>query len=144
MYSLDSIQDAILAYLDGQFVQPVIEQAIPDSQTVLRNRSGNIDPYIAVQFGDPQARGARAMAGPTGDDYSLPIYTQVIAPDPSVARKMSNKMNRVFLGETFPCAGSVRKRAGGNMFPIVTSTGANEAYQFPASFGLLIQLSLDA
>lgn len=134
-----AIQEAIIAYLESSFVQPLVEQAIPDSNTVKRNSVGAIDPYIAFRFGDTQQGRAYSMSGPRGDDYEMPIYTEVVAPTPKIARQLSNKVRDVLLGESFPFSGSVRKRAGGGMFPLVTSNSATEAYIMPASFGVLIQ-----
>lgn len=141
MFSVDDIQTRILAYLDDQFVQPVVDQAIPDIQTVRRNKQGQIEPYIAVQFGDLQDEGTRSMIGVRGDDFRMPIYIQVIAPTPKIARQISNKVVNVFLGETFPWAGTVRKRAGGGLWPIVNSNNATEAYMQPSSFGLVLELA---
>lgn len=134
-----SIQEDIIAYLESSFAQPLVEQAVPDSKTVLRNKAGDVDPYIAYSFGDLQQGQTFAMAGPRWDDYVMPIYTQVIAPDAGIARRLSNKLGDVLLGEDFPWTGSIRKRAGGGMFPLVASTGATEAYIMPASFGVLVQ-----
>lgn len=134
-----SIQESIIALLDSSFAQPLVEQAVPDSKTVRRNSAGDIDPYIAYFFGDLQQGRAYSMAGPRGDDYEMPIYTQVIAPDAGIARRLGNKLRDVLLGEDVPWSGSIRKRAGGGMFPLVASTGATEAYIMPASFGVLIQ-----
>lgn len=143
-FSLDTTQAEILAYLDAQFVQPVIEQGIPDTQTVRRNTAGAIDPYIAVSFGMPVQQGSRGFSGAFHDDYVLPLYGVVIAPTPEIARELGNKFVRVFLGKGFSWAGEVRQRSGGPMFPMVQSSGATEAYAFPVSFGLLMQLSLEA
>lgn len=134
-----AIQEDIIALLDSAFAQPLVEQAVPDSKTLLRNRAGDVDPYIAYSFGDLQQGRAHSMAGPRGDDYEMPIYTQVIAPDPGIARRLGNKLRNVLLGEDVPWSGSIRKRAGGGMFPLVASNGATEAYIVPASFGVLIQ-----
>lgn len=133
------IQGDIIAHLESSFAQPLVEQAVPDSKTVLRNSTGDVDPYIAYSFGDTQQGRAYSMAGPRWDDYELPIYTQVIAPDAGIARRLGNKLRDVLLGEDFPWTGSIRKRPGGGMFPLVASTGATEAYIMPASFGVLIQ-----
>lgn len=134
-----AIQEDIIALLDAAFAQPLVEQAVPDSKTVLRNGAGDVDPYIAYSFGDLQQGRAHSMAGPRGDDYEMPIYTQVVAPDPGIARRLGNKLRSVLLGEDVPWSGSIRKRAGGGMFPLVASNGATEAYIVPASFGVLIQ-----
>lgn len=139
-FSLQETQEAILTYLDQQFVQPVVEMAVPDVNTVLRNDAGMIEPYVAVQFGDVFPQGKRNMATPMGDDYQLPIYIQYVAADPGIARRMYNKGLGLFLAQQFPYAGSVRKRVGGGMYELNASNGATEAYMFPGSFGLLVQL----
>lgn len=133
------IQQAILDYVDAQMAQPVYEQGIPDPETVIRNEAGEIDPYVAIRFGDLQQGVARAMCGPRGDDYILPIYFDCIGPTPALARGVQNKIMDIFLGEGFPWAGNVRKRPGGGLFSITNSNAATEAYSFPASFGLLVQ-----
>jgi hypothetical protein len=137
--SEEEAQEAILAYLAATLPEDIHEQAIPNSQTVLRNSVGEIDPYIAIQFGDLQQGSTTSFAGPIGDDYILPVYIQAIAPSARIARRIGNRIRRAMLGQSFPWTGSVRKRPGGGMFPIVTSNGATEAYQSPASFGILIQ-----
>lgn len=133
------IQEGIIALLESSFAQPLVEQAVPDSKTVLRNSAGDVDPYIAYSFGDIQQGRAYSMAGPRWDDYDMPLYIQVVAPDAGIARRLGNKVRDVLLGEGFPWTGSIRKRPGGGMFPLVASTGATEAYIMPASFGVLIQ-----
>lgn len=135
-----AIQEGIIALLESSFAQPLVEQAIPDSKTVLRNEvTGDIDPYIAYSFGDMQQGQAHSMAGPRWDDYETPIYIQVVAPEAGIARRLGNKVRDVLTGESVPWSGSIRKRPGGGMFPLVASTGATEGYIMPASFGVLIQ-----
>lgn len=139
-FSLDTVQEDIIAFIDAQFVQPLVEQGVPDISTVLRNESGDIEPYISFQFGDTQEGATRSMAGVRAGDYQLPIYFQCVAPEADIARRLSNKLTRVFLGETFPWAGSVRKRPGGGMWPLTGSNSATEAYLAPSSFGVLLEL----
>lgn len=139
MQTISQTQTEILELLDTAFAQPIVEQGIPDIETVLRNPSGQIDPYIAIQFGDLQQGRTYSFVGPRGDDYVMPLYFQCIAPKASIARGMYNKLMDVFLGEDFPWSGNVRKRAGGGMFTMTNSSSATEAYSFPASFGLLVQ-----
>lgn len=136
---ISGIQENILSYLDAQFVQPIVEQGIPDVYTVMRNSSGAIEPYIALQFGDLQQGRAYSMSGPRGDDYVMPMYFQCIAPTVKIARGLHNKLMDVLLGEGFPWSGNVRKRPGGGMFTMTNSNAATEAFTFPASFGLLVQ-----
>lgn len=137
--NISSIQKAILAYLSDSFTQPVIEQGIPDAQTVRRNNLGAIDPYIAIQFGDLQQGRNRSMAGTRGDDFILPMYFQCIAPTPEIARGIQNKVLDVLLGASFPWSGDVRKRPGGGMFTMTNSNGATECYAMPSSFGVVVQ-----
>lgn len=140
MFSVDDIQQKILDFLTAQLNHPVIDQSIPDINTVARDSSGRIKPYLAVQFGDLQDDGVRSMIGVRGNDYRMPIYIQAIAPTPKGARGISNRVTNLFLGETFPWAGTVRKRAGGGMWPITNSNFATEAYMQPASFSLVMEL----
>lgn len=139
MPSISQTQEEILELLRGEFAQPIVEQGIPDISTVKRNLAGEIDPYIAVQFGDLQQGRATSMVGPRGDDYVLPIYVQCIAPEVGIARELQNKILDVMLGAGFPWSGNVRKRPGGGMFTMTNSNSATEAYTFPASFGLTVQ-----
>lgn len=140
MLSLEETQEGILEFLQTSFAQPVHELAVPDAQTLLRNSAGGVDPYIAIQFGDVYQQGKQNMATPMGDDYQLPIYIQYVAANPKIARKMYNKGLGLFLAKTFPYSGSVTKRLGGGMYALNASNAATEAYMFPASFKLLVQL----
>lgn len=139
MPTISQTQEEILELLQNEFAQPIVEQGIPDISTVKRNLAGEIDPYIAIQFGDLQQGRATSMVGPRGDDYILPIYVQCIAPEVGIARKLQNKILDVMLGAGFPWSGNVRKRPGGGMFTMTNSNSATEAYTFPASFGLTVQ-----
>lgn len=142
MSNEDQIQEAFLALLDSALPEKVIEQAIPDADLVERDPvSGVILPYVAVQFGDLQQGRATSFCGPRGDDYILPIYVQALGPTPRIARRLANRVRDAILGNDVKFSGSVRKRAGGGMYPLVTSNGATEAYIMPASFGVLIQYS---
>lgn len=143
-FSLQEVQEDVLALLDTEFVQPIVEQGIVDINTVKRNSAGRIDPYIAISFGQPREQGAKSFVGAWGHDYVLPVYAQVIASTPKVARELGNKLIRVFLGQGFDWAGEVRQMSGGPTIPITNSTQATEAYTVPMSFGLLLQLSMDA
>ena len=139
--SVEKIQDQFLADLEDFMNCAVIEQAIPDVDNVHRNASGMIVPYVAVQFGDLQQGYAFSFSGPQGDDYYLPVYMQVVGPTPKIARQGANRLLMGCLGKSdFEWGGSMRKRPGGNMFPLVTTDGATEAYQFPSSWSLLVQV----
>lgn len=139
MSTLNQTQEEILTLLRSEFAQPIVEQGVPDIDTVLRNPSGQIDPYIAIQFGDLQQGRAFSFVGPRGDDYVMPVYFQCIAPKVGIARDLHNKLLNVFLGEYFPWSGNVRKRPGGGMFTMTNSNSATEAYTMPASFGVPVQ-----
>lgn len=143
-YSLDSIQDEILERLQSELVQPVYDDYIPNTSTLRRNASGEVDPYVVVQFGDIQPKSAYSMTGPVDDDYELPVYVQAISADPKVSRRIANKIVRVLLGTTTPWAGNMRKRAGFNQFTIDSSDNSIEAYASPVFFALNIQLSEEA
>lgn len=143
MFSIDYIQDNVLAFLDGLVAQQVVEQALPDIAQITSSASGAWKPLVTVQFGDLQPWGAKSMVGARGDDYILPIHIQVTALEASIARKVGNKILGGFLGASFDWAGEVRKRVGGHTYPLTNSDGAIEAYISPLSFGLLVQISND-
>lgn len=143
--SLELIQEGILDHLETTLPYPIVEQAVPDIDTVRRNTTTKrIEPYVAIQFGDIQQGRRYNLASPMGDDYILPIYSQAVAPTAKAARQISNRLLMNLLAQTFPWSGSVRKRSGGSLWPIVNSNNATEAYMNPSSFGLLIQLTNDA
>lgn len=139
MSTIEQTQEEILTALRATIAQPVVEQGIPDINTVERNVVGDIDPYVAIQFGDLQNAAGKSFVGPRGHDYQMPIYTQAIAPEPGIARRIQNKVVDVLLGEGFAWSGQIEKRPGGPMFPMTNSNGATEAYTAPSSFGLLVQ-----
>lgn len=139
MSTIQETQESVLTLLRDELAQPVIEQGIPDIETVERNTVGDIDPYFAVQFGDLQNSTGKSFMGPRGHDYDMPIYVQCIAPDPSTARKLQNKMVDVMLGVSFDWSGDMAKRPGGGMFPMTNSNRATEAYVTASSFGLPVQ-----
>lgn len=143
MLSIEETQESVLAALEGAFIQPVVEQSIPTTETVRRNEKGQIEPYLAIQFGDFQEEGAKSMVGPEGDDYRIPVYIQAVASEPSVARRLANKVGRTLLGSHYEWSGEVRKRPGGGMFPITATDGAAECYMFPASFSVPVQYIYD-
>lgn len=119
----------------------MVEQAIPDADTV-RKVGGKIEPYAALQFGDPQDRAeGRGFTGVRGNDYELPIYIQVVAAETTRARKLaSGQVLDVMLGFSQDWTGEVRKKSGGNMWPLVNSNGATEAYLYPSSWAVTVQL----
>jgi len=139
MSTIEQTQEDILELLESEFVQPIVEQGIPDIYTVLRNNVGQIEPYIAIQFGDLQNSQGKSMIGPRGHDYDMPIYVQCIAPDPKIARQLQNKLVNVLLGISFDWSGNMAKRPGGGMFPMTNSNSATEAYVSASSFGLPVQ-----
>jgi len=141
-FSLDVIEQDVLDFLTTTVFpgQEVVEEAIPDIRTLKRTATGAVDPYVVVQLGDTQPWGASSFVGPRGDDYSLPVYLQMVVPVPSIGRKLRSRAIDLFLGASFDWAGAVRKRVSGGQFPIKNSDGAVEAYLYPASFGILIQL----
>lgn len=140
MNSLDKLQDEVLDLLRSEFVQPIHEEGIPDGLTVRRDPGGRVEPYISLQFGDVFAGGARNMASVKGHDYVMPISTQVMAPDPSIGRRLNNKLFRVLTGHQFENANPVEKRAvGGAIMTINQSDSASEVFMVPSWFRILFQ-----
>ena len=139
-YSLDLSQQQFIDTLAAEFVQPAFEIAIPEPNTVRRNAAGTIEPYITYQFGDISDGYSETFAGATSNDFWLPFYIQAIAGDAATARRMGNKLVRVFLGDTHEFGGQVRKRFGGSIFTVANADGTVVAYIFPVSLGVKIQL----
>lgn len=141
--NLTSVKDEVRKYLKDSFSgQGPYEQAIPDASTLPRNAQGGIDPYLSFRFGDLQRTygGGRGLIGVRADDYELPIYFEAVAGNSTDASKLADLVVEAFLGKEFTNTGEARKRPGGGMFPVVSTNGATEAYMFPASFAITIQL----
>lgn len=141
MLNLSQVKDEIRAYIHDTFAQTVVEQAVPDARTVKRE-NGKIPLYIAFHFGDLQRmyQGGQGLAGVRNNDHELPIYFQSIGPDPVSAGQTADRVVDVMLGADFEFTGEIRKRPGGGMFPIIASNDAVEAYQFPSSFAVTVNL----
>lgn len=96
-------------------------------------------PYVAYQFGDLIQSRASSFMGPRGHGYILPFSTQAVAAEASIARLIGNKITDILLGASVAHSGSIYKRPGGRLWPLVSSNGATEAYQMPSDFGIPIQ-----
>lgn len=140
MFTLEQIQTDILAALNDLVPWTVEEGSIPNIDEIPKV-GGLVVPYVVVQFGDIAPNGRRAMSGAFDDDYRLPMYLTVIGPTMESARKIYNGIILKFLGKTFDWAGQIRKTAGGGSYGGKSSTNGTEAYAFPATFTLAIQLS---
>lgn len=141
-FSLEQIEEDIIAFLDTTVFtnQETVEQAIPDIETVLRDSTGRVKPYVAYQLGDPQPWGSTSFMGPRGDDYMLPIYLRIVTPTPKIGRQLRSMGIDKFLGASFEWAGQIRKRVSGGVFPLTNSSGAVECYITTASFAIGVQL----
>lgn len=141
--NLVTLQNEILEHLETSIPQRVVEQAIPDTQTVLRTSDGKIPYYVAIQFGDIQNRyQGKTFAGNRYDDYDLILYTQVVGADPKNVRTIaSENVMDALLGFEAKWASHIVKRPGGGMWPIVQSNGATEAYMFPGSWAITFQMN---
>lgn len=142
MLNIVQVQDGILSHLRASIPQKVFEQGIPDAHTV-RKVNGKVEPYVAIQFGAlmPQSRG-RTFVGVRTFDHELVAQVQVVAADPTIARRiMFNNIYNAMVGLSLPWTGEVMPDRIGGVFPIVTSTGATEAYQYASGFRVTLQLS---
>lgn len=140
MFTLETIQDEILAFLQTTVPWTVGETGVPDISQ-LETVNGQVKPYIVVQFGDIAPGGNRAMSGAFDDDYQMSLYITVIGPTAKMARSISNTVLQQFLGKTFDWAGQIRKRSGGGMYSSTASNSATEAYAFPSIFNINVQLA---
>lgn len=144
MNSLEEVQKDVSDRLITAFVEPVIEQSWPDPEKLPRDERGNIKPYISYQFGDLQAGRLKNMATNVGDDYELPLYVLATGPTPEIVRRLANKVVETLLGYSTEWTGQIRKRPGGNMWPIASSDNTVQAMVYPASFGIPIQFHVNS
>lgn len=142
-YSLDVSQQNLIDLLKANFVQKSYEVAIPEPETLIRDEGGNVQPYIAYQFGDLQDGYSETFGGAATNDFWMNFNVQVVSSDPVISRKLGNKLVKVFLGYSEQYGGQVRKRLGGSMNPIGNMDGTIAAYIMPISFGVKIQLFTD-
>lgn len=140
VYSLDQTQEDIITHIKSSMAQPVYEVAIPEPDTVKRAPNGDLEPYIAFQFGDLADGYSETFAGAVSNDFWLPIYFQVVASQAALARGISNKLTKAMMGYSVDYGGQIRKRMGGGIFPLTNMDGSVSAYIVPSSFGAKIQL----
>lgn len=141
MLNITQAQDGILNHLRSKIPQQVYEQGITDAQTV-RKVNGKVVPYVALQFGalSPRERG-RGFTGARTFDHDLTIQVQAVAADPTIARKiMFESVYDAMVGLSLPWTGEVNPDRMGGVFPIVTSNGATEAYQYASGFRVTLQM----
>jgi hypothetical protein len=99
-------------------------------------------PYVAIQFGSlsPRARG-RGFTGVRTFDHDLSMQVQVVAADPTIARKiMYDNVYDAMVGLSLPWTGEVYPDRIGGVFPITTSSGSTEAYQYASGFQVTLQM----
>lgn len=136
------VQDQVFEALDNAIPQKLVEQAIEDNQTV-EKVNGQVVPYVSIQFGtlSPRARG-KTFVGVRTFDYDLSIQVQVIAANPTLARKiLFDNVYNALVGLKLPWIGEIEPDRIGGVFPIVTSNGATEAYQYASGFRVTLQMN---
>lgn len=141
MLNIVQVQDGILSHLRSGIPQEVYEQGITDAQTV-KKVNGVLVPYVAIQFGSlsPRSRG-RGFTGVRTFDHDLSMQVQVVAADPTIARKiMYENVYDAMVGLSLPWTGEVYPDRIGGVFPIVTSNGSTEAYQYASGFVVTLQM----
>lgn len=121
--------------------QKVYEIAIEDTGTVIKTRDGEIEPYVAISFGDIQREGSRNMATTVMDNHIMPIYIQSIGPTAEICRRLANKVIVTMLGfSPDKYGGELTKRSGGPIYSITATTGAVEAYLMPSAYGIPVEV----
>ena len=142
MLNLEGVQDAIAEHLVDSIAQKCYEQSIPDADTVRRNSDGSIPYYVTYQFGTLRQKfRGKTFAGVRHDDYQLVVQIQVIGPEPTMTRKVGNRVSDAMLGADFDWCSEMVPEVSGAMFPMVQSNNATEAYVVPLSFGVTFQMA---
>lgn len=141
VFTVEKVQEEILAHAKAQFpAQKVVEKAWRDAELVpLVN--GKVPVYISIEFGDPQPTKQHSAIGVWGDNHVMPISFFAMSPTPEVTRKLSNRIFQKMLGFSTDYAGELKKRAGGQIMPLVASNGAMEGYSVLIMFDISIQLA---
>lgn len=140
--NLEDVQNDILEALENGIAQQVVEQGIPDADTVIRNSDGSIPYYVAIQFGTLRSRyTGKTFAGVRHDDYDQVVQIQVVGPEPKEIRGIAADITDVMLGATFDWTSEMRPEVSGGMFPMNQSNAATEAYVFPLSFAVTFQMN---
>lgn len=142
MLNIVSVQEAILNHLKTSLPQEVREQAIEDNQTVAKV-NGKVVPYVSLQFGalNRRSRG-QTFVGVRTFDYDLVIQVQVIAATPEIARRiLHGAVSDALIGFSSEWTGEMSPDRIGGVFPIVTSNGATEAYQYASGFRITVQMA---
>lgn len=143
-YSVEVSQQAIIDHLKSNFAQPVHEGAVTEYDTLRRNSKGQVDPYICFQFDEPRYGFSDTFKGATSGDFFLIIKVQAVSSDPSVTRRLSNKLLMTLNGFDVPYGGELEKRATvGGTAAITSMDGTLAAYVAPSRFAAKIQLFND-
>lgn len=141
--NVTEVISAVHNHLVSSIAQPVYRQGVPDADTVLRDPSGAVRYYVAVQYGTPWSRAAgKTFSGVRHDDYSLPIHVQVIGADAEIVERIA--MDGVFnalLGFSAKWTSQMSQSTGGAIYPMTQSNQATEAYVFPMTFSLVFQMA---
>lgn len=144
VYSIEVSQQAIIDHLRANFAQPLFEISTPEYDTIKRNAKGGVDPYICFQFDEPRDGFSSTFGGATTNDFYLIVKVQVVASDPSIARRISNKLMMKLNGFDVPYGGELEKRVTiGGMTPIGNMDGTVAAYVYPSRFAAKVQLFED-
>lgn len=135
-------QDEFINWISSQISIPVYEEGVPDADTV-RKVNGKVEPYAAIQPGMPQRLASgRGLTGVRDNDYSFPYQIQVIAANPTKARKIAcGELFNASLGFQSSFTGEMEQRPGGALYSITTSNGATEAYQYNTGWAVTVQLT---
>lgn len=141
MLSAVEAQDKFIDWIAGKLPIPLYEEGVPDAYTV-RKVDGKIEPYAAIQPGMPQTRATgRGFSGVRNNDYTFPFQIQIVAADPTQARKIAcGPLLDAALGFSDDWMGEMDQRPGGQLYGITTSNGATECYQYATNWGITIQL----
>lgn len=141
MDSITHTQEELLKYLSDNFAETFVENALPDGVTLQRDKYGYFQPYVSIVFGDLQQIGSRNMASSLHHDYRLPFFISVVSPDTASGRAIANKLQVKLLGWGTDWTGQVEKRSGGLIYSLPAQMPSEEAYVFPASFEVTIQVA---
>lgn len=108
--------------------------SVPEPEDIPVSVDGWFSPYVVYQLGDTRQEGATSFIGPKGDQYTMPVYVQIVAPNDSVGGLIRNKLVTAFIGHNFEWSGPARKNQAGAIYTMKRADGTTRASIMPCSF----------
>lgn len=120
----------------------VFETAVPDNVELARLPDGGILPYIVAKFATPMASSVGRSVGEheQGQPHILTVTVFCIAADADTARKLTQKIRRLLVGQRPSLTAGEYQSRGGFSFPQTESGSVPTRFEQAAYFRAYINL----